>query len=49
MIKKVIVVMAVGVISFGAMFAVAWFTTKTPSAIQAQEPAEESASVQRPA
>ena len=47
MIKKLILTIAAGLISFGAMFAVAWFTAKTPSATKAQEPADESKSVQK--
>ncbi|MHC4741156.1 MAG: hypothetical protein ACYS8Z_04565 [Planctomycetota bacterium] len=38
MIKKLILTILAGLISFGAMFAVAWLTAKTPAATQAQEP-----------
>jgi chromosome segregation ATPase len=44
MIKKLILTIAAGLISFGAMFAVAWLTAKTPSATKAQEPADKSTS-----
>lgn len=47
MIKKLILTIAAGLISFGVMFGVAWLTAKTPAATNAQEPAKESTSAQK--
>jgi len=47
MIKKLILTILAGLISFGVMFGVAWLTAKTPAATKAQEPDGESKSVQK--
>ena len=44
MIKKLILTIAAGLISFGAMFSVAWFTAKTPAVTKAESPADKSTS-----
>lgn len=44
MIKKLILTIAAGLISFGAMFAVAWFTAKAPAVAKAESPADKSTS-----